>query len=176
MKELGPSRSWIVSFGDLLTLLLCFFITILAQTPLLTPHEEEILRGKSITTVNLPMFGEEELKSARARLSGTSFAQIGNVENSTEVSLSEKELQEAESANKKLLESFSEIPAEIEITTCGPSTMMAVERGEVIRRILNASVLAQSIRTFRYIAGDCREIRNEKHGDTVAVLRGLENG
>lgn len=176
MKELGPSRSWIVSFGDLLTLLLCFFITILAQTPLVTPEEEEILRGKSIDTENLPAFDEKELSLARARLSGTSFAQIENVENSTEVPLTDEEIENAESAKQRMLEVFLEIPREIEVVTCGSSMMSAAERGERVARIVIQSVVASSARSFRYIAGDCSELRNKEGEETVAVLRGLKDG
>ena len=182
---------WLVSFGDLLTLMLCFFLATITFKPRLAPTKDEVTHRSNRE------ISEVKPITAASALSGTHFANTHRRQGVIFRSFSPKSVFDFRLKNsdfdsrtgllrrssalglKRIVSSSSYSFGMIEIHSCvnevtadvGEALQSSMNRALAVRgQVIDAGVAANLVRT-RILGGDCLALPGEKAQKVVTVIR-----
>jgi len=186
-------RNWLLTFGDLLTLLLCFFIAMVSFSDLNTSPQKKEYQAKS---VDYKAATQPEMNSGRLSSNGTTLAlnEVRQESKSASDSFEEYWFVEKDFSNlvtdidprsaeelKRRVTRLDYRAKQIEVQTCdaknqlhdGTSNEVAVLRALALRRqVIDAlpSFNAEAVR-IKVLENGCEEFETNKNESRTALVR-----
>jgi hypothetical protein len=197
LREGGSEVAWLVSLGDLLTLLLCFFLAVVSMSPLNPAVEREMKAAQNqsdmVSDAPLPAEGPVQMPDKAAMsAAGTPLAksihesELAGPAVNVEFTASDFPGREFTLMSDAVLKLKREIDAnvypvrEVLIESCGGESTAgrqasgwneSVRRAFILRGQLIDSRIADSIIKVRLVGGNCKVLNSDGKGEVSARVK-----
>lgn len=157
------SQSWMLSFGDLLTLLLCFFL-LLISTGALKPRAK-----KDVTTQNNTEFTQNRLQKTENAVSGSKVALDTSKEVPYALTLTSSDL-----VNETFLLKLEEFKDKevVEVTACAPEELGGwATANQFAETVVDALSNRVQVKAVRLVGSNCSPVNMKEETDVIGISR-----